>query len=163
MNRIAEDLTGWSAEEAMGKDIDTVFRAPETAAPAGHPGPVATILRDGRGMELAADTILVCRDGTERQIADSACPIKDKAGNVIGTVLVFRDTSERLQAAEALRQMQKMDAVGRLAGGVAHDFSNLLTVINGYAAQALNNLSALRGVARSRSALSSGPASGPAS
>jgi two-component system, cell cycle sensor histidine kinase and response regulator CckA len=140
VNRIAENLTGWSAEEAMGKDIDTVFPLRDGRTREPIPGPVATILRDGKGMELAADTILVCRDGTERQIADSACPIKDKAGNVIGTVLVFRDTSERLRAAEALRQMQKMDAVGRLAGGVAHDFNNLLTVINGYAAQALNNL-----------------------
>jgi PAS domain S-box-containing protein len=140
VNRVAEDLTGWSAEEAMGKDVDTVFPLRDGRTREPIPGPVATILRDGKGMELAADTILVCRDGTERQIADSACPIKDKAGNVIGTVLVFRDTSERLRAAEALRQMQKMDAVGRLAGGVAHDFNNLLTVINGYATQALDKL-----------------------
>ena len=142
VNRVAEDLTGWSAEEAMGKDVDMVFQLRDGRTREPVPGPVATILRDGKGMELAADTILVCRDGSERQIADSACPIKDKAGPVIGAVLVFRDTSERLRAAEALRRMQKMDAVGRLAGGVAHDFNNLLMVINGYAQQALNKLTA---------------------
>jgi two-component system cell cycle sensor histidine kinase/response regulator CckA len=140
MNRVAEDLTGWSADEALGKDVDTVFPLRDGRTREPIPSPVATILRDGKGIELAADTILVRRDGTERQIADSACPIKDKAGNVSGTVLVFRDTSERLRAAEALRQMQKMDAVGRLAGGVAHDFNNLLTVINGYATKALEKL-----------------------
>ena len=140
MNRVAEDLTGWSAEEAMGKDVDTVFQLRDGRTLEPIPSPVATILRDGKGLELPADTILVRRDGTDRQIADSACPIKDKAGNVSGTVLVFRDTSERLRAAEALRQLQKMDAVGRLAGGVAHDFNNLLTVINGYATQALERL-----------------------
>ena len=140
MNRVAEDLTGWSADEALGKDVDTVFPLRDGRTREPIPSPVATILRDGKGIELAADTILVRRDGTERQIGDSACPIKDKAGNVSGTVLVFRDTSERLRAAEALRQMQKMDAVGRLAGGVAHDFNNLLTVVNGYATQALEKL-----------------------
>ncbi len=140
MNRVAEDLTGWGAEEAMGKDVDTVFPLRDGRTREPLRSQVATILRDGQGMELAADTILVCRDGSERQIADSACPIMDNAGNVMGTVLVFRDTSERLRAAEALRQLQKMDAVGRLAGGVAHEFNNLLTVINGYATQALDRL-----------------------
>jgi len=140
MNRVAEDLTGWGADEAMGKDVDTVFPLRDGRTRAPLPSQVAMILRDGKGMELVADTSLVCRDGSERQIAGSACPIKDKAGNVIGAVLAFRDTSERLRAAEALRHMQKMDAVGRLAGGVAHDFNNLLTVINGYAQQALDRL-----------------------
>jgi two-component system cell cycle sensor histidine kinase/response regulator CckA len=142
VNRVSEDLTGWGAEEAMGKDVDTVFPLRDGRTREPIPGPVATILRDGTGTELAADTILVCRDGSERQIADSACPIKDEAGNVIGAVLVFRDTTERLRAADALRRMQKMDAVGRLAGGVAHDFNNLLTVINGYAQQVLDKLTA---------------------
>jgi two-component system, cell cycle sensor histidine kinase and response regulator CckA len=140
VNRVAEALTGWSAEEAMGKDVDTVFRLRDGRTREPVPCPVATILRDGKSLELAADTILVCRDGSERQIADSASPIKDKTGNVIGAVLVFRDTAERLRAAEALRRMQKMDAVGQLAGGVAHDFNNLLTVVNGYAQQALHKL-----------------------
>ena len=140
VNRVAEALTGWSAEEAMGKDVDTVFRLRDGGTREPVPCPVATILQDGKSLELAADTILVCRDGSERQIADSASPIKDKAGNVIGAVLVFRDTAERLRAAEALRRMQKMDAVGQLAGGVAHDFNNLLTVVNGYAQQALHKL-----------------------
>jgi len=140
VNRVAEALTGWSAEEAMGKDVDRVFRLRDGGTREPVPCPVATILRDGKSLELAADTILVCRDGSERQIADSASPIKDKAGNVIGAVLVFRDTAERLRAAEALRRMQKMDAVGQLAGGVAHDFNNLLTVVNGYAQQALYKL-----------------------
>ena len=140
VNRVAEALTGWSAEEAMGKDVDTVFRLRDGGTREPVPCPVATILRDGKSLELAADTILVCRDGSERQIADSASPIKDKAGNVIGAVLVFRDTAERLRAAEALRRMQKMDAVGQLAGGVAHDFNNLLTVILGSADLLLEGL-----------------------
>ena len=140
VNRVAEALMGWRAEEAMGKDVDTVFRLRDGGTREPVPCPVATILRDGKSLELAADTILVCRDGSERQIADSASPIKDKTGNVIGAVLVFRDTAERLRAAEALRRMQKMDAVGQLAGGVAHDFNNLLTVVNGHAQQALHKL-----------------------
>ena len=63
----------------------------------------------------------------------SASPVRDDSGEVRGAILVFRDIGKRRQLEEQATHSQKMDAVGRLAGGVAGDFNNVLTVITGYA------------------------------
>jgi PAS domain S-box-containing protein len=73
------------------------------------------------------------RDGTYRDMESTGVPVLDAAGEVVGFRGVDRDITERRRLEGQLRQSQKMEAVGRLAGGVAHDFNNLLTAILGYA------------------------------
>jgi PAS domain S-box-containing protein len=140
MNPIAEQLTGWSLEEARGLPLDTVFVVVNAFTREKVESPVSKVLREGKVVGLANHSIVVRRDGQERQIADSGAPIRNRNGEVIGVVLVFQDVTEHYKLEEQLRQAQKMEVVGRLAGGIAHDFNNLLSPILGYSEMALTSL-----------------------
>jgi two-component system, cell cycle sensor histidine kinase and response regulator CckA len=133
MNPHAEALTGWTQAEAIGRHATEVLLIRYESIQSRVEHPIAKVLREGGARDLADhNLVLVAKDGTERPIEDSAVPIKDDQGSLIGSVLVFRDISERRQLQEKLVQAEKMEAIGRLSGGVAHDFNNLLTVISVY-------------------------------
>ena len=129
MNPVAERLTGWTETEAKGCPIDSVMRLVDAESGAHTDGPFTRVRAAGRAINLPRNMMLIDRSGTRRHIADSAAPIRDTGGAVI----VFRDTSEQLRMEEQLRHSQKMDAMGQLSGGVAHDFNNMLGGILGAA------------------------------
>ncbi len=133
INGVAEQLTSWTCEDAVGKPLDEVLRLvnEETRQPVSNP--VDRVLRDGVVVGLANHTALVARDGTERPIADSAAPIRDANGRIAGVVLVFRDqTQERrverfvrlrlalleYAAAHSLEEVlrETLDQIGSLTG-----------------------------------------------
>ncbi|MHC1792087.1 PAS domain S-box protein [Solidesulfovibrio sp.] len=98
LNPVAERLTGWSMDKARGEKFEKIFRIihEETRQPADTP--VARVLAEGITLELASHTVLIAADGSERPIADSAAPIHNDGGDIVGMVLVFRDCSAERQA-----------------------------------------------------------------
>ena len=103
MNRVAEALTGWTGAEAAGHAVGDVMRiiSKESREPATLP--VMDALAHGTIQGLANHMVLVARDGSERDIADSCAPIRDLDGAVIGAVLVFRDVTTQYAAQQALK------------------------------------------------------------
>lgn len=102
MNPVAEELTGWPLAEARGKPLDTVFHIISEHTREGAESPHHKVLREGKVVGLANHTLLIRKDGTESPIEDSGAPIRGADGTIAGTVLVFKDASERYAAERAL-------------------------------------------------------------
>jgi len=103
MNPVAEKLTGWSEAEACGRPISEVFNIINEQSRQPVENPVEQVLREGFIVGLANHTLLIDRHGQERPITDSGAPVKDENGELLGTVLVFRDRTEQ-QKHEAQRE-----------------------------------------------------------
>ena len=132
LNPVAEALTGWRRADALGKPLGKVLEAIGEASRQPAASPVREAMRTGATAHNAGQTLLIAKDRTEIAIELSAAPLHDERGGLQGAILVFRDVTGRRQLEEQLSHARKMDAVGRLAGGVAGDFNNVLTVIAGY-------------------------------
>ncbi len=133
LNPVAETLTGWPAEEARGKAVGEVMRLVDEKSHESIESPLTRVLRESVVVSVPEHQVLVSRSGTEVPIEQSAAPVREESGRVRGGILIFRDVSKRRQLDEQAAHTEKMDAVGRLAGGIAGDFNNVLTVISGYA------------------------------
>lgn len=131
VNKVAEKLTDWTQEEALGKPLNGIFYIINEETRQRCENPFEKVIETRGVVGLANNTILVARDGTERAIADSGAPILDKKGKIIGVILVFRDVTEKRKMQQELIKADKLESVGILAGGIAHDFNNILTGILG--------------------------------
>ena len=110
INGLAGSLTGWPPADAAGRPIAEVFRIVAERDRHGVESPTVRAIREGKVVGLANHTILIARDGSERSIDDSAAPIRDEAGAVIGAVLIFRDVDERRKAERALEESEARKA-----------------------------------------------------
>ena len=132
LNPAAHDLTGWSPEEAQGHPLSMILSIVNEVSRQPIEDSADKALPEGVVVGFSNPKVLISKDGSERLIDDRAAPIRDEKGNIVGVVLVLRDISNFKRLEKQFLQAQKMEAVGRLAGGVAHDFNNLLTIISGY-------------------------------
>lgn len=129
MNPIAEKLCEWNFENATGKQLSDVFQIVDSITHIKCENPVDKVIAAEKVIGVASNAVLVSRSGKEYKISDSAAPVRNSRGVITGIVLVFRDITDEIKIQEQLRHHQKMDAIGQLAGGVAHDFNNMLAGI----------------------------------
>jgi two-component system, cell cycle sensor histidine kinase and response regulator CckA len=133
LNQVAETLLGWPAAEARGKLATEVLRLLHEQTRDPVENPLLRALRERVASNSPEPSVLMTRSGAEVTVEHTAGPVRDGSGALRGAILVLRDIGARRNREAQLTHSQKMDAVERLAGGVAGDFNNVLTVITGYA------------------------------
>jgi PAS domain S-box-containing protein len=131
-NRAAEDIFGYTSEEAIGKPISTLTPA-ECAR---EEAEMIALIQCGSRVKTL-ETVRKRRDGSQIEVALTISPIHNDDGSLAGVSYIARDITERKQIEQHLAQSQKLESLGVLAGGLAHDFNNLLTGIMGNASLAL--------------------------
>ncbi len=133
LNPLAEKLTGWTRAEAAGHPVDEIFHIINQQTRLPSTIPVMATLAHGTIQGLANHTILIARDGSECIIADSCAPIRDRDGQVVGAVLVFRDVTKEYKVQQSLRDQQfytrsliesNVDAL------ITTDLSGIITDVN---------------------------------
>jgi len=111
LNVVAEQFTGWNNENAIGQPFNKVFDITSAITGDKAKDPVDEVLQKDKICELENHTILTARDGTNRHIADSAAPIKDKNGKTTGVVMVFRDVTEKKLNMEKITYLSYHDSL----------------------------------------------------
>jgi len=124
-NRGAEHIYGYAPKEAIGKHISLL-------TPSDRTGEIPEILRKiARGETVEHhESVRVTKDGRQLNVSTSVSPLRDATDKIVGASVIARDITAQKRSEGQLRQAQKMEAIGRLAGGVAHDFNNILGIIN---------------------------------
>jgi len=135
-NRVAEQLTGWSGGAAIGRHLTEVMPLLDERTRERLNNPLQSVLESGAPAGFTAPAVLVRPDGTEVVVEDSAAPVRDRASNLIGAVIVFRDVTEKRRLEQELLKAERLQSLGVLAGGLAHDFNNLLTAVLGHVSMA---------------------------
>jgi two-component system CheB/CheR fusion protein len=144
LNPIAEQLTGWTQAEAAGRPADEIFRIISEETRQTSISPIKETLAHGTIQSLANHTVLIARNGSERAIADSCAPIRNRDGQVTGAVLVFRDVTERTAIENGLKkaheelnaltiELKRVDrAKSEFLANMSHELRTPLNSINGF-------------------------------
>ena len=124
INPVAQNLTGWDRRSARGKSVDEIMMIVNEHTRASVDNPVMRCLSEGRVITLAENSVLITRNGDEVQIQDSAAPIRDRIGNIIGSVMVFHDVSKETRL---FRQLSYQASHDNLTGLINRsEFENQL-------------------------------------
>lgn len=107
MNPSAEALLGWAMGEAIGRDVAEIAPIAEKNTGGALESPAKRALSDGKTTNIDFGTMLISKDGQREPIDDSAAPVKDEEGNVLGAVMVFRSVRERLATEEKLKESEE--------------------------------------------------------
>jgi len=131
MNNVAESMTGWTHENAVGQPLASVFQnfCPDTRARCDNSTSALAELSERAPSSRSA--VLVARDLSERPIEEITAPLRDTDGRTIGLVVAFRDVTEALKMREERANANRVASLGLLAGGIAHDFNNILMSVMG--------------------------------
>ena len=135
LNAVAHQLTGWSQDAAIGQSLESVFFPIDEDSGSPTENPALKALETGTIVGLSNHAILIDRNGQRRPIDDSASPIRDDNGNVVGVVLIFRDVTQR-RAAEAMLRQSNTELETRVQSRTAE-----LTHANQFMQALLENLS----------------------
>ncbi len=137
VNSSMEDITGWRAEELIGRNQHRILHHthPDGSPHPEEECPVYATFRDNR-RRFVEDDVFWRRDGTSFPVEYSCTPIRDERGQTVGSVVVFRDVTERKQVAEKIRHHQlelahvaRLSTLGEMASGIAHELNQPLTAI----------------------------------
>ena len=126
LNPMAETLTGWKDSEARGLQLETVFKVIDESTREVASDVVDLVLHTGRIVSVSSTSLLMRRDGLELAINKSAAPIRDRAGRIIGVVVVFHDVSPVRQYAARLSYQASHDALTGLIN--RHEFEHRLSI-----------------------------------
>ena len=124
INPVAQDLTSWEIRSAKGEPINEIMTIVHQHTRATVENPVTRCLKEGRVITLAENSVLINKDGIEIPIQDSAAPIRDRMGNVIGAVMVFHDVSKESRLFRQLSYQASHDALTGLIN--RREFENCL-------------------------------------
>lgn len=134
VNLVAEQLTGWTQAQARGRALGEIFNIINKHTRHAVATPDIAALEFGTIQQLNNDTLLIARDGSECDIADSCAPIRDHAGQVVGSVRVFRNITKEYAAQQALRDSTALiqTILNTVADGIItfHSKDNLLETVN---------------------------------
>jgi diguanylate cyclase (GGDEF)-like protein/PAS domain S-box-containing protein len=114
LNLVAEKMTGWSREEAAGRALAEVFKIVDGATRQTAPDPMERAIKENKTVGLTVNCVLIRRDGFESAIQDSTAPIHDRAGQVIGAVIVFHDVTAAREMSLQMTYLAEHDGLTKL-------------------------------------------------
>jgi len=137
VNPTAAKLTGWPAEEAVGRLVTEVLPLTREEDPDHVLDPAGSILRRQESLDMTVPLQARTRDGRTRLLEISGAAMRGDGAEPKGVVLAFRDITEKRRIEDEMERTERLQSLGVLAGGIAHDFNNLMAVV-------LGNLSLLK-------------------